>query len=61
MVEQDSGRKDHHKFAASSPFEMNLSQTNDPQEGARLVQADPGVRSAIVRMVETMGSASSES
>ena len=50
----------------SSPFEMNLSQTNDPQEGARLVRAflritDPGVRSAIVRMVETMGSASSES
>ena len=59
MLEQDSGRKDHHKFAVSSPFEMNFSQTNDPQEGALLVQAflritDPGVRSAIVRMVETM-------
>jgi hypothetical protein len=45
---------------------MNLSQTNDPQEGALLVRAflritDPGVRSAIVHMVETMDSASSES
>ena len=62
MLEQDSGRKDHHKFAVSSPFEINLSQTNDPQEGARLVRAflritDPGVRSAIVHMVETMSSA----
>jgi hypothetical protein len=62
MLEQDSGRKDHHKFAVSSPFEMNPSKTNDPQEGARLIRAflritDPGVRSAIVRMVERMGSA----
>ena len=61
MLEQDTGRKAH-KFAVSSAVETNLSQTNDPQEGARLVRAflriaDAEVRSAIVRMVENMGSA----
>ncbi|MGC2782386.1 MAG: hypothetical protein WA397_00810 [Roseiarcus sp.] len=44
---------------------MSLSQTHDPQEGARLVRAflriaDPGVRSAIVQMVEKMGSAAAD-
>ena len=62
MLEQDSEPKAHCKSAASSALEMSLSQTHDPQEGARLVRAflritDPGVRSAIVHMVEKMGSA----
>jgi hypothetical protein len=66
MLEQDSGRKAQHRFAVSSAFETNLSQTNDPQEGARLVRtflriADGEVRSAIVHMVEKMGSASADS
>jgi hypothetical protein len=61
MLEQDSEQKAHRKFAAASGLEMSLSQTHDPQEGARLVRAflriaDPGVRSAIVQMVEKMGS-----
>jgi hypothetical protein len=62
MLEQDSEPKAHCGFAASSALEMSLSQTHDPQEGARLVRAflriaDPGVRSAIVHMVEKMESA----
>ena len=66
MLEQVSGRKAQREFAAPPALDMNLLQSHDPQEGARLVRAflritDPGVRSAIVQMVETMGSASSES
>jgi hypothetical protein len=62
MLEQDSEPKAHRKFAASSALEMSLSQTHDPQEGARLVRAflritDPGIRSAIVQMVERLESA----
>jgi hypothetical protein len=65
MLEEDSEQKAHGKFAASFPLEMSLSQTQDPREGARLVRAflritDPGVRSAIVDMVEKMGSASAD-
>ena len=40
MLEQASGRKAHRGFA--SVIEMNLSQTNDPQEGARLVRPSYG-------------------
>jgi hypothetical protein len=65
MLEEDSERKAHRKFAASSALKMSLSQTHDPHEGARLVRAflriaDPKVRSAIVDMVEKMGSASAD-
>ena len=65
MLEEDSQRKAHRKFAASFTLEMSLSQHHDPQEGARLVRAflriaDPGIRSAIVQMVEKMGSASAD-
>jgi hypothetical protein len=60
MWEQDVGRKASRKFAASSALEMSRSQTNDPQQGARLVRAflqitDPRVRLAIVQMVEKVG------
>jgi hypothetical protein len=59
MSEQDGGPKASCKFAASSALEMSLSQTNDPQQGARLVRAflriiDPRVRLAIVQMIEKM-------
>ena len=62
MLEQDRGRKASRKCAASSALEMRRSQTNDPQQGARLVRAflqitDPRVRLAIVQMVEKVGSA----
>ena len=62
MLEQDRGRKASRKFAASSALEMSLSQTNDPQQGARLVRAflritDSRVRLAIIQMVEKVGSA----
>ena len=62
MLEQDAGRKPNREFAASSALEMRRSQTNDPQQGARLVRAflqitDPRVRLAIVQMVEKVGSA----
>ena len=62
MLEQDSEPKAHRKFAACSALETSFPQTYDPQEGARLVRAflritDPGVRSAIVHMVEKMGAA----
>jgi hypothetical protein len=65
MLEQDSEQKAHRKFAAPSALEMSLSQTHDPQEGARLIRAflriaDPAVRSAIVQMVEKMGSAAAD-
>ena len=64
MLEQDSDREADGNFAAPSAPRMGLSPTRDPQEGARLVRAflrigDPGVRLAIVRMVEKMGSAGS--
>jgi hypothetical protein len=39
MLERDGGRKASRKFAASSALEMSFSQTNDPQQGARLVRA----------------------
>jgi hypothetical protein len=60
MSEQDRGPKASRKFAASSGLERSLSQTNDPQQGARLVRAflgitDPRVRLAIVQMIEKMG------
>jgi hypothetical protein len=60
MLEQDGGPKASRKFAVSSEIETGLSQTNDPQQGARLVRAflritDPRVRLAIVQMVEKMG------
>jgi hypothetical protein len=59
-MEQDGGRKASRKFAASSALEMSLSQTSDPQQGARLVRAflritDPRLRLAIVQMVEKVG------
>ena len=62
MSEQDGGPKASRKFAASSALEMSRSQTNDPQQGARLVRAflritDPRVRLAITQMVEKVGSA----
>jgi hypothetical protein len=62
MLDQDGGRKAGRKFAASSALEMSRSQTNDPQQGARLVRAflritDSRVRLAIVQMVEKVGSA----
>jgi hypothetical protein len=64
MLQQDSEPKAHRKFVASPGLEGSLP--HDPQEGARLVRAflritDPGVRSAIVHMVETMGSVRSDS
>ena len=60
MLEQDSEPKADRKFAASSALEMSLLQTHDPREGARLIRAfvritDPGVRSAIIHMVEKLG------
>jgi hypothetical protein len=60
MLEQDGGPKASRKFAVSSEIETGRSQTNDPQQGARLVRAflritDPRVRLAIVQMVEKMG------
>jgi hypothetical protein len=59
MSEQEAGRKAHREIAA---YSAGLSQTNDPQQGARLVRAfvriaDPKVRMAIVDMVEKMESA----
>jgi len=62
MLEQEAGRKARGKFAASFTLDTGLSQTNDPQQGARLVRAflriaDPRVRLAIVHMVEQMESA----
>jgi hypothetical protein len=66
MLDQDPGQKANRKFTASSAPQTNLSQTHDPREGARLVRAflritDPGVRLAIVHMVEKMGSPTMES
>jgi hypothetical protein len=61
MLEQDAGRKDRHEFS-SLRLETGVSQTNDPQQGARLIRAflritDPNIRLAIVRVVEKMGGA----
>jgi len=63
MSEQVSARKAHREFVASSALETSLPQSSNPLEGVRLVRAflrisDPGVRSVILQMVETMGSAS---
>ena len=62
MSEQDAGRNASRNFAASSALEVSCSQTNDPQQGARLVRAflritDLRVRLAIIQMVEKVGSA----
>ena len=59
QLEQDAGRKAHRKFGAPHALGTDLSQTNDPRQGARLVRAflritDPRVRLAIVHMVEKM-------
>jgi hypothetical protein len=64
MLEEDAGRSAHRKFATSCVIETGISQINDPKQGARLVRAflritDPGVRLAIVQMVEKAGSAAS--
>ncbi len=47
--------------SASFAIETDLSQVNDPKQGARLVRAflgiaDPRIRLAIVQMVERLGS-----
>jgi hypothetical protein len=60
LLEQESGRKADSEFDAPPLLKMSVPQSNDPQEGARLVRAflriaDPRVRSAIVHMVEEMG------
>ena len=60
-MEQDAGRKDRHEFS-SLMLETGVSQTNDPQQGARLIRAflritDPDIRLAIVRVVEKIGGA----
>ena len=65
MLEQDPNRKADRKFAGSSALGMSLPQSLDPQEGTRLVRAflripDPAVRSAIVQMVEKMGSTAAD-
>jgi hypothetical protein len=61
MLERDAGRKDRHEFS-SLMLETGVSQTNDPQQGARLIRAflritDPDIRLAIVRVVEKIGGA----
>jgi hypothetical protein len=61
MLEPDAGRKDRHEFS-SLMLETGVSQTNDPQQGARLIRAflritDPDIRLAIVRVVEQIGGA----
>jgi hypothetical protein len=66
MLEQVSRRKAQREFAAPPALDMNLSPSHDPQEGARLVRAflritDPGIRLAIVHMVEKMGRAPARS
>jgi hypothetical protein len=59
MPEKNAARIDHRRFEAGSRHEPHLSQTNDPQQGARLVRAflritDPRVREAVVEMVENV-------
>lgn len=61
MLDQNAGRKAYREFSASSAIKTDLSQTHDPQQGARLVRAflgisDPRIRLAIVQMVERLGS-----
>lgn len=61
MLAQDAGRKALRKLGASSEIETGLSGINDPKQGARLIRAflgigDPRIRSAIVQMVEKLGS-----
>jgi hypothetical protein len=60
-LERDASRKDRHEFS-SLMLETGVSQTNDPQQGARLIRAflritDPDIRLAIVRVVEKIGGA----
>ena len=60
MLKQNAGRIAPSQVCRGlSPHETGLSQTNDPQQGARLVReflriTDPRVRSAVVQMVENM-------
>ncbi len=61
MLDQNAGRKAQREFSVSSAIETDLSQVNDPKQGARLVRAflgiaDPRIRLAIVQMVERLGS-----
>jgi len=61
MLAQDSGGKAHRKFGASSAIEPDLSQVDDPRQGARLIRAflgisDARIRHAVVQMVEELGS-----
>ena len=61
MLQQDSDRKSDRKFTTSAALDTSIAQTNDPEEGARLVRAflkvaDPSVRLAIVHMIEQMAS-----
>ena len=61
MLQQDSDGKSDRKFIASAALDTSIAQTNDPEEGARLVRAflkiaDPSVRLAIVHMIEQMAS-----
>ena len=61
MLDQNAGRKAQREFSVSSAIETDLSQVNDPKQGARLVRAflgisDPRLRLAIVQMVERLGS-----
>jgi hypothetical protein len=61
MLERVVGEDARREFGASSVLEVGLVQSN-PHEGARLIRAflrisDPEMRSAIVHMIETIGSA----
>ncbi len=65
MLDQNAGRKAQREFSVSSAIETDPSQVNDPKQGARLVRAflgisDPRLRSAIVQMVERLGSSPQE-
>ena len=65
MLAQHAGRKAHRKFGPCSAIETDLSQVNDPKQGARLVRAflritDPTLRLSIVQMVEKVGSPSAD-
>jgi|HubBroStandDraft_2_1064218.scaffolds.fasta_scaffold1751550_1 hypothetical protein len=61
MLQQDSDQKTYRKVVASPGLEVKLRQPNDPLEGVRLIRAflqitDPGLRSVILHIIETMGS-----
>jgi hypothetical protein len=62
MLERVWGEEAYRDYDGPAGIELSLAQNNDPQEGARLVRAflriaDPETRAAILRMIETMGSA----